>query len=328
MRVLVSGGAGFIGSHLVEGLLADGHDVRVLDDLSTGSRKNLAAVFTHVEFLEGSCADPRAARRACRGIEAIHHLGAIPSVARSVASPILSHGANATATLTMLEAAREAGVRRFVYAGSSSVYGDNPRLPKRESMTPRPLSPYAVAKLAGEHYVRLYSRLFGMETLTLRYFNVFGPRQSPSSPYSGVISLFIDAVLGGRSPRIFGDGLQSRDFTFVDNVVRANLLALRAGRLAGEAVNVATGSRVTLLQVLDALQRLTGRTTPPVFSAARPGDIRHSLAALDRARELIGYRPVVGFPEGFRRTVDWYRTRATAGPGELGPRIREARARA
>jgi UDP-glucose 4-epimerase len=307
LKILVTGGAGFIGSHLVEAFVREGHRVRVLDDFSSGSRGNLKAVAREVELVRGDAADPRAAARAARGMNVVFHEGAVPSVALSVADPARSHKANATATLTVLLAARDAGVRRFVYAGSSSVYGDAPEQPKTEAMTPRPLSPYAVGKLTGEFYVRLFASLYGMETLTLRYFNVFGPRQSPGSPYSGVISLFTTALLHGRTAVIYGDGEQSRDFTYVDNVVEANRLALRAKGLSGQAVNVATGRSVTLLSLLRSLGAITGRSPKVRHRRARAGDIRHSLADVREAGRLLGYRPLVDFETGLARTVDWYR---------------------
>ena len=268
MKILVTGGAGFIGSHLGQALVEAGHRVRVVDNLHGGHRANLTAVAADVEFIEGDCADPRRGERAARGMEVVYHEAAVPSVARSVEDPASSHRNSATATLNMLVAARDAGVRRFVYAGSSSVYGDAAALPKREDMTPRPLSPYAVGKLAGEQYVRIFSSLYGMETLTLRYFNVFGPRQDASSPYSGVISLFITSLLEGRAPVIYGDGKQSRDFTYVANVVDGNLRALTAKGLKGQAVNLATGRRVTLNALLKALARELG--APPASSASPP----------------------------------------------------------
>jgi len=307
MKVLVSGGAGFIGSHLAEALVRAGHRVRVLDNLYSGKPGNLAAVRGDVELVRGDCADPRAARRAARGMEVVYHQAAIPSVARSVDDPALSHSANATGTLSLLVAARDAGVRRVIYAGSSSVYGDSPELPKRESMMPRPLSPYAVAKLVGEHYLSVFCRLYGMEGLTLRYFNVFGPRQDPSSPYSGVISRFATALIAGRTPLIYGDGRQSRDFTYVENVVRGNLLALRAKAARGQAVNVATGKRVSLLELLGAMARETESTPRVLRKPARPGDIRHSLADVGLARRLLGYRPTVDLETGLTRTLAWYR---------------------
>ena len=308
MNILVTGGAGFIGSHLAQALVEAGHRVRVLDNLQGGHRANLAPVAADVEFLEGDCSDPGAADRATRGIDVVYHEAAVPSVARSVQDPASAHRNSATATLTMLVAARGAGVRRFVYAGSSSVYGDAATLPKREDMTPRPLSPYAVGKLGGEHYVRIFASLYGMETLTLRYFNVFGPRQDASSPYSGVISLFITAMLEGRRPVVYGDGKQSRDFTYVENVVQGNLRALDVKtELCGQAVNVATGNRVTLKQLLTAMAKLLGVPARADHQPARSGDIRHSLADISRAKKLLGYRPTVDFETGLERTVEWYR---------------------
>lgn len=308
MKVLVTGGAGFIGSHIAEALVRAGHRVRVLDNFYSGRRDNLAAVSDDVEVVRGDCANPGTARRAVKGVEVVYHEAAIPSVARSVDDPALSHAANATGTLAMLLAARDAGVRRFLYAGSSSVYGDSPKLPKRESMAPEPLSPYAAAKLVGEHYLAVFCRLYGIEGLTLRYFNVFGPRQDPSSPYSGVISLFATALLAGRTPVIYGDGRQSRDFTYVENVVRGNLLALHAQGARGQAVNVATGRCVSLLELLRVMARETGRPARALKRPARPGDIRHSLAAVSLARRLLGYRPTIDLEGGLRRTLAWYRT--------------------
>ena len=307
MKVLVTGGAGFIGSHLAEALVRRGHRVRVLDNFYSGKRENLGAVAADVEVVEGDCVDAAAARRAVAGMDAVLHEAAIPSVVRSIADPALSHRANATATLSMLLAARDAGVRRFVYAGSSSVYGDQPGRRKREDMEPRPLSPYAVGKLTGEHYTRVFAGLYGMETVTLRYFNVFGPHQDASSPYSGVMGLFITAMLAGRAPLVYGDGRQSRDFTYIDNVVEANLRALQARGLCGQAVNVATGRAITLNALLATLSRVTGRRVRARHTRPRPGDVRHSLADISRARRLIGYRPVVDLRTGLERTVDWYR---------------------
>ena len=307
MRILVTGGAGFIGSHVAEALVRRGHRVRVLDNFVAGDRRNLRAVRGDVEIIRGDCADAKVAGKAAKGIEVVYHEAAVPSVPRSVADPVLSHRANATATLTVLAAARDADVRRFVYAGSSSVYGDARRLPKREDMEPRPLSPYAVGKLTGEHYLRVFHRLYGLETLTLRYFNVFGPRQNPDSPYSGVISLFVTALLAGRAPVMYGDGRQSRDFTYVADIVQANLRALRASGLVGQALNVATGRRVTLRELLEALAREIGVPARAERRPPRPGDIQHSLADVSAARKLLGYRPKVGFETGLRRTVEWYR---------------------
>ncbi len=307
MKVLVTGGAGFIGSHLAVALVRAGHRVRVIDNFASGKRSNLHEVRGDVELLRGDCADTRAAARAVAGVEAIYHEAAIPSVARSVEHPVVSHRANATATLTMLTAARDAGVRRFVYASSSSIYGDAPEPAKHERLQPRPLSPYAADKLAGEHYLRIFAQLYGLETLSLRYFNVFGPRQDPGSPYSGVISLFSSALLEGRQPVIYGDGGQSRDFTYVDNVVAANLLALTAKGLRGQAVNVATGRAITLRELLAALGRLTGQRARAERRPVRAGDIRHSRADVRAARRLLGFKPHVGFEDGLARTVAWYR---------------------
>jgi UDP-glucose 4-epimerase len=326
MNILVTGGAGFIGSHLVEALVKRGHRVRVLDDFFSGHRENLAPVKRDVEIVRGDCADARAARRAVKGVEVVFHEGAIPSVARSVGDPLRSHRANGTATLTMLLAARDAGARRFIYASSSSVYGDTPTLPKRETMTPNPLSPYAAEKLSGEHYLRIFHRLFGLETLSLRYFNIFGPRQDPSSPYSGVISRFATALIKGQTPVIFGDGRQSRDFTYVDNVVDANLRALAARKLEGDAVNIATGHRVTLRALLAKMARTVGGSSRARHEAARAGDVRHSLADVSKARRLLGYRPRFGLDEGLEKTMAWYKE--TYGPrpgtartaGRAGPR--------
>jgi UDP-glucose 4-epimerase len=307
LKILVTGGAGFIGSHLVEALLRKGHAVRVVDDFSSGDRRNLKDVRGDVEVLRGDCADPAVARRAAKGMEVVYHEAAVPSVPRSVKEPLLSHRANATATLSMLVAARDAGARRFIYAGSSSVYGDSPKLPKREDMPLCPLSPYGVGKMTGEHYLRVFAQLYGMQTLTLRYFNVFGPRQNPGSPYSGVISLFVTALLGGGIPIIYGDGQQSRDFTYVDNVVDGNLKALRAKDARGQAVNVATSRRVTLQELLEGVAREAG--VPPVarHEPPRNGDIKHSLADISLARDVLGYRPIRSFEEGLKRTVAWYR---------------------
>lgn len=307
MKVLVTGGAGFIGSHLTQALVKRGHDVRVLDSFFSGQRSNLAAVRKDVEILRGDCADERAARRAVRGVEVVYHEAAVPSVPRSVKDPMLSHRNNSLATISILTAARDAGVRRVIFAGSSSVYGDQKGRAKREDMPTKPLSPYAVGKLTGEHYLRVFAELYGLETLTLRYFNVFGPRQDPSSPYSGVISLFATALLSGRRPIIFGDGHQSRDFTYIDNVVDGNLLALRAKGLRGQAVNLATGHSVTLLQLLAAMAREVGCSAAAERRPPRAGDIKHSLADIAQAKKLLGYRPRHSFEEGLRKTIDWYR---------------------
>jgi UDP-glucose 4-epimerase len=314
LNILVTGGAGFIGSHLAEALVRKGHRVRVLDNFYSGNLANLKPVRDDVEVVRGSCADLRVARAACKGIDMVYHEGAVPSVARSVDRPDESHLNNATATLHMLLAARDAGASRFVYAGSSSVYGDLAKLPKREDMPVRPLSPYAVGKMTGEHYLRIFNSLYGMETLSLRYFNVFGPRQNASSPYSGVISLFITNLLAGRPVKIYGDGKQSRDFTYVANVVDGNLRALTAKGLAGQSVNLATGHRVTLNQLLSKVARYLGVKADVSYEKPRAGDIRHSLADIELARKLLGYKPVVTFDDGLAETIDWYRESSGAAP--------------
>jgi UDP-glucose 4-epimerase len=304
---LVTGGAGFIGSNIVEELVRRGERVRVLDDFSTGKRKNLSAFLDDIELVEGDLRDPSAVRRAVEGVDYVLHQGALPSVQRSIDDPLATHAVNATGTLNLLTAAREAGVKRVVYAASSSVYGDSPTLPKREDMIPRPKSPYAVSKLAGEQYCRACTEVYGLETVCLRYFNVFGPRQDPTSQYSGVIPLFITAMLRGEPPTVHGDGLQSRDFSYVDNVVQANLLAATAPGAIGRVFNVACGERYTLLDMIAALNDILGTQIEPVHTEPRIGDVRHSLADISAAREALGYRVLVGFYDGLRRTVAWYR---------------------
>jgi UDP-glucose 4-epimerase len=305
---VVTGGAGFIGSHLVGALLADGLRVRVVDDLSTGHLHNLDHIAGKYEWLKGDVADFEVCRRAVEGASFVFHEAAIPSVPKSVREPLLSHASGPTATLNMLEASRLAGARRFIFAASSSAYGDTEELPKLESMLPRPQSPYAAGKLAGEHYVRVYAQTMGLDGVSLRYFNIFGPRQDPSSPYSGVISLFTRAMLEDRRPVIYGDGHQSRDFTYVDNVVAANRLAYRAEHpLGGEVYNVGTGCRVSLRMLIDALNRTLGTQIEPTFGPAREGDVLHSQASLDRIRMALGYEPLVDFEEGLNHTVQWAR---------------------
>ncbi|MFO0955986.1 MAG: NAD-dependent epimerase/dehydratase family protein [Isosphaeraceae bacterium] len=301
--VLVTGGAGFIGSHLAEALLAEGYAVRVVDNLATGHRRNLAHLPPH-EFLEGDLADFEVARAAAEGAEYVFHQAAIPSVPRSVKEPLESHRSGPTATLNMLEAARLAGARRIMFAASSSAYGDTEELPKHEAMLPRPLSPYAAGKLAGEDYVAVYARTMGLDGVSLRYFNIFGPRQDPSSPYSGVISLFARLMRAGQAPTIYGDGSQTRDFTHVANAVSANFLAMRSQTpLGGCVLNVGTAQRVSLLDLVAAMNRLLGTDLKPRFEAARAGDVRDSLASLDRIREVLGYRPIVEFEDGLRSTL-------------------------
>jgi nucleoside-diphosphate-sugar epimerase len=308
---VVTGGAGFIGSHLVRAVLALGHAVRVADNFSTGYRRNLDGL-SGLDLVEGDLADIDVARRAVDGADIVLHQAAIPSVPRSVQDPITSNRANVEATLNVLVAARDARVRRVVYAGSSSAYGDTPTLPKREEMSPAPLSPYALQKLVGEEYCRLFNNLYGLETVTIRYFNVFGPRQDPSSPYSGVISLFISSLLERRRPTIFGDGQQTRDFTYVDNVVDGVLRACTAPAAAGHTINVATGNGVSLNELLLTLTRLTGVDVKPLYANPRPGDVRDSLADISRARAVLGYTPAVGLEEGLRRTLAWYQSEAAA----------------
>ena len=310
---LVTGGAGFIGSHLAEELVRRGHQVRVADSLITGKRSNLDHI-TEIEFLEGDLADVDVARRAVQGCDYVLHQAAIPSVPRSVKDPITSHRANVDGTLNVLVASRDAGVKRVVFAASSAAYGDTPTLPKHENMPTNPLSPYALQKVIGEEYLRLFTRLYGLETVAIRYFNVFGPRQDPSSPYSGVISVFATALLENRSPTIFGDGSQSRDFTYVTNVVDGVLRACEAKGASGEVINVATGGRITLNQLFDEMKKLVGATVTPIYAEPRRGDVRDSQADITKARALLGYEPVASFEEGLRKTVEWYRTENIATP--------------
>jgi UDP-glucose 4-epimerase len=307
-KCLVTGGAGFIGSHLVEALVEQGHAVRVLDNFSTGSRENLAAVRPRIEVMEADLTDLDAVRAAVRGVEVVFHQGALASVPRSVADPLATHQVCATGTLHVLMAAREAGARRVVYAASSSAYGASTRLPKNETDPTLPLSPYAVAKLAGEQYCAAFSEVYGLETVRLRYFNVFGPRQSPDSPYAAVIPLFLQAMLAGRSPVIHGDGLQSRDFTFVADVVQANLLAAEAPGVRGKVYNIACGNRTSLLELVAKINDLLGTAIRPVHDAARPGDVRHSQADISQVRQDLGYAPRTDMVHGLRRCLEDLRT--------------------
>jgi UDP-glucose 4-epimerase len=308
MSCLVTGGAGFIGSHVVRSLLADGHRVRVIDNLSTGSAGNLAQVRDDIEFLEADLRDEAAAARAAAGVELVFHLAALPSVPRSLANPWASHDHNVNGTMRVLEAARAAGVRRVVYSSSSSVYGDTPVLPKVETMEPLCRSPYAAAKLAGEQYVLAFARSGLVEGVSLRYFNVFGPRQSPESAYAAVIPAFFDAARRGTTAEVHGDGEQTRDFTYVDNVVEANRLAAfgPAERVNGWAVNCGAGTRTSLNELLGLVERVSGRSVARRHAPPRPGDVRDSLASLERAAAVIGYRPLVGLEEGLRRTWEWF----------------------
>ena len=304
--VLVTGGAGFIGSHLVRELLNRSFRVRVLDNLITGKLENLEEVRSHIEFVHADAADFDVATQAVAGADYVLHQAAIPSVPRSVKEPLDSHRSGPTATLNILEASRASGtVRRLVFAASSSAYGDTVDLPKHEGMTPNPLSPYAASKVAGEMYVRSYGKTMGLDTVALRYFNIFGPRQDPHSPYSGVIARFIRGMHEGGRPKIFGDGTQTRDFTYVENAVSANLLAmLHPEPLEGVVFNVGTGQRIDLVRLVDALNRILGRNLEPIFADERPGDVKHSLASLERIGKVLGYRPLVDFEEGLRRTVE------------------------
>lgn len=309
---VVTGGAGFIGSHIAQRLLHDGQRVRIVDNFITGRRDNLAVLTGDFELHEVSITDLAALRRAFEGADYVVHQAALPSVPRSIDEPLVAHEHNVTGTLNVLLAARDAGVKRVVYAGSSSAYGDAETDPKDESLSPNPLSPYGVSKLAGEYYCRVFTEVYGLETVVLRYFNVFGPRQDETSQYSAVIPLFISAMLKGKQPTIYGDGLQSRDFTYIDNVVHGNLLALKAPAAPGRVMNVATGANITLLQLVGEINRLLGSDIEPIHAPERVGDIRHSRAAIDLAGELIGYEPQVDFATGLRRTFDWYRERTQA----------------
>lgn len=307
---LITGVAGFIGSALARAVLAQGDQVRGIDNLSTGKRENLNEIRKQIDLREADLLDMTALREACSGVDYILHEAAIPSVPRSVKDPLESNRANIDATVNVLVAARDAKVKRVVYAASSSAYGDTPTLPKREDMPPSPISPYAVAKLASEFYMTSFWRCYGLPTVSLRYFNIFGPRQDPSSPYSGVLAKFITQMLKGEPPIIFGDGTQSRDFTYVDNVVNANLLACRAPaeQVAGRVFNVATASRIDLNETFRVLKKIIGYTGEVKYEAERAGDVKHSLADLTLAERHLGYEPMVNFEEGLGRTIEWYRT--------------------
>jgi nucleoside-diphosphate-sugar epimerase len=307
-RYLVTGAAGFIGRSIAAALLARGETVRGIDNFIAGKRSNLVGLEA-MDFIEGDLADPAACAKACAGVEYVFHEAALASVPRSVDDPVATNVNCIDATLNVLVAARAAGVRRVVYAGSSAAYGDAPTLPKHESMLPDPISPYAVAKLAGEHYLRCFTRVYGLETVVLRYFNVFGPYQDPTSHYSGVLAIFCRRMLSGDPITIYGDGEQSRDFTYIENVVNANLLAAAApaAKVSGRMMNLATGTRITLNEIFKILRELTGYKDQPIYAPTRAGDIRDSLADIGLAQELLGYKPTVDFREGLRRTVEWYR---------------------
>jgi nucleoside-diphosphate-sugar epimerase len=306
---LITGVAGFIGSSLARAVLAQGDQVRGIDNFSTGKRQNITEILARTDFREVDLLDLPAVHDACRGVDYVFHEAAIPSVPKSVLDPLGSNRANVDATVNVLVAARDAKVKRLVYAASSSAYGDTPTLPKQEDMKPNPISPYAVAKLASELYLTSFYRCYGLETVSLRYFNIFGPRQDPTSPYSGVLAKFITQMLAGESPTILGDGLQSRDFTFIENVVKANLLACKAptGDVAGKVFNVATGTRIDLNETFAVLKKLIGFTGEVKYGPERAGDVKHSLADLTRSEKYLGYKPQVNFEEGLKRTVDWYR---------------------
>ena len=308
-RALVTGGGGFIGSHLVDRLLDEGYEVRVLDNFSTGRRENLAHALAEVDLVEGDIQSYERCSTAVRGCELVFHQAALPSVPRSIADPLTSSAVNVTGTLNVLLAARDAGVRRVIAASSSSVYGANPALPKREEMAALPISPYAVAKQAAESYCRAFTAVYGLETVALRYFNVFGPRQDPESEYSAVIPRFIRCALSERRPTIFGDGEQSRDFTFIDNVIEANILASRtaATEVLGSHVNVACGARVSLNRMLAELEQLTGEPLQAHYADPRPGDVKHSVASIELARRTLGFEPAVEFNAGLRATLNSHR---------------------
>jgi nucleoside-diphosphate-sugar epimerase len=305
---LVTGGAGFIGSHIASALAASGARVRIIDDLSTGYRENVDEIKGEVEFVQGSLADEASLNKAIKDVELVFHEAAIPSVPRSVENPRQTHVASVDSTFSLLLAAKENNVRRLVYAASSSAYGDQPTLPKIETMLPEPLSPYAVAKLVGEYYCQVFTRVYGLETVSLRYFNVFGPRQDPSSQYSGVISRFISALLSNEKPVIYGDGEQSRDFTYIDNVVEANLKAAESAKAVGQVINIANGERISLNELLRVLKDVTGKTDVVAdYQQPRAGDVKHSLADITRARELLGFEPEVDLRTGLSRTIEWWK---------------------
>jgi nucleoside-diphosphate-sugar epimerase len=307
-KFLVTGGAGFIGSNICKRLVAEGYFVRVVDNLLTGKRSNLDAVSDKIDFVEADMGDEEVARSVVKDIDVVLHEGALPSVPRSVDDPAAAHRHCVDATFTLLLAARDARVKRFVYAASSSAYGDTPTLPKVETMPTSPLSPYAVGKLVGEYYCAVFSRVFGLETISLRYFNVFGPQQDPTSQYAAAIPAFVTAILKDRPPTVYGDGEQSRDFTYIDNVVEANLCAARAERTNGEVVNIACGERITVNEIIAMINEILGKNVKPIYAPQRPGDVKHSLADITAARKLIGFEPVVLFREGLEKAIAWYRS--------------------
>ena len=306
-KFLVTGGAGFIGSNICRQLVAEGCFVRVVDNLLTGKRSNLADVMDKIDFVEADMGDAEVAQSAMKDVDVVLHQGALPSVPRSVDDPAATHQHCVDATFTLLMAARDAGIKRFVYAASSSAYGDTPTLPKVETMPTSPLSPYAVGKLVGEYYCSVFSQVFGLETVALRYFNVFGPYQDPTSQYAAAIPAFVTAILKGEPPTVYGDGEQSRDFTYIDNVVEANLRAARAEKTQGQVVNIACGEAITVNAIIALINELLGKNVAPVYAPSRPGDVKHSLADITAAGNLIGYQPVVTFRQGLEKSIDWYR---------------------
>jgi len=305
-KFLVTGGAGFIGSNICIRLIREGFFVRVVDNLLTGKKRNLAPVMDKIEFIEADMGRQDVARAAMKDIDVVLHQGALPSVPKSVQDPAATHKHCVDATFTVLLAARDAKVKRFIYAGSSSAYGDSPTLPKVETMPSRPLSPYAAAKLAGEHYCSVFYTVFGLETITLRYFNVFGPNQDPTSQYAAAIPAFVTSILKNKPPTIYGDGQQSRDFTYIDNVVDANLLAAAVKKTNGEVVNIACGKSVTVNEIIDMINKITGKKVKPIYTDPRPGDVKHSLADISVAKKLLGYKPKIDFEHGLELAIDWY----------------------
>jgi len=306
-KFLVTGGAGFIGSNICKELISQGCFVRVVDNLLTGKKSNLASVIDKIDFIQADMGDAEVAQSAMKDIDVVLHQGALPSVPRSVDDPAATHRHCVDATFTLLLVARDAGVKRFVYAASSAAYGDTPTLPKVETMTPMPLSPYAAAKLVGEYYCSVFYKVFGLETISLRYFNVFGPQQDPASQYAAAIPAFVTAILKDKPPTVYGDGEQSRDFTYIDNVVEANLLAARAKHTKGEVINVACGEAVTVNAIIALINELLGKDIKPIYSDPRPGDVKHSLADITLAMKLIGYKTKVPFKQGLQLAINWYR---------------------
>jgi len=306
-KFLVTGGAGFIGSNICRKLVSQGRFVRVVDNLLTGKKSNLASILDKIDFMEADMGDERVARSAMKDIDVVLHEGALPSVPRSVDDPAATHRHCVDATFTLLLAARDARVKRFVYASSSSAYGDTPTLPKVETMMPAPLSPYAAAKLVGEYYCSVFYKVYGLQTISLRYFNVFGPNQDPTSQYAAAIPAFVTSILKDKPPTIYGDGEQSRDFTYVDNVVDANLLAARAKQTKGEVINIACGQAVKVNEIIDMINELLGKKVKPIYTAPRPGDVKHSLADITLAKKLIAFKPKISFRQGLEKAIDWYR---------------------